>query len=346
MAEATPVRRSALWTASTLGQIEEVRQLLAEEVDIEESGGEQKTTPLHQAAGDGHEQIALLLLEHQADVSAEDTSGRTPLTHAAIEGQETVVRLLVQHQADVSARDTGGLTALHGATFMGHETVARLLLEHQADVSAEDTSGRTPLTHSAIHGQETVVRLLVEHQADISARDNQGVTALHQAALMGHETVARLLLDMGADEQSEANEGTTPEGLATVQGHHQLAMMLNAKGVRRAKCVAFAMGHHDRLGAGSPVLELDAGVVRMCSRCSRCSRQAPSRQMSQDLCFCWAPCSIRTRKRGVGGRMVGRLWNPGRRMMGRRGKPRTMSGRKLVSYIGVVRRLILPTVGS
>jgi len=33
--------------------------------------------------------------------------------------------------------------------------------------------------------------------------------------------------------------------------------------VRKAQCVAFAMGHHERLGEGTWVEELDAGVVRM-----------------------------------------------------------------------------------
>ena len=41
------------------------------------------------------------------------------------------------------------------------------------------------------------------------------------------------------------------------------AVVIKAEGVRRAKCVAFAMGHQERLGAGSRVLTLDAGVVRM-----------------------------------------------------------------------------------
>ena len=33
--------------------------------------------------------------------------------------------------------------------------------------------------------------------------------------------------------------------------------------MRRAKCEAFAMGHQERLGAGSRVRWLDAGVLRM-----------------------------------------------------------------------------------
>jgi len=75
--------------------------------------------------------------------------------------------------------------------------------------------------------------------------------------------VARLLLDRGADEQTQTNDGRTPEDVATLGAHHQIVEMLKAEGVRRAQWVAFAMGHHERLGGGSPVDELDAGVVRM-----------------------------------------------------------------------------------
>ena len=108
-----------------------------------------------------------------------------------------------------------------------------------------------------------MAQLLILHKADVSTQANDGGTALYTAAYCGHETMARLLLDTGADEQTQTNDGQTPEGVATEQGHHQVAAMLKAEGLRRAQCVAFAMGHHESLGERSPVLELDAGVVRM-----------------------------------------------------------------------------------
>jgi hypothetical protein len=81
--------------------------------------------------------------------------------------------------------------------------------------------------------------------------------------------VVRLLLDKGADEQSRTHgltprhRGMTPRQLATNRQHVEVVNMLAYVGIRRAQCVAFAMGHHERLGAGSRVLALDAGVVRM-----------------------------------------------------------------------------------
>jgi hypothetical protein len=49
----------------------------------------------------------------------------------------------------------------------------------------------------------------------------------------------------------------------TITGHPEVVAILQEAAVTRAKCVAFAMGHHERLGVGSLVAPLDAEVVRM-----------------------------------------------------------------------------------
>ena len=49
-----------------------------------------------------------------------------------------------------------------------------------------------------------------------------------------------------------------------VAGEYVFSVASGRDFVRDAtKCVAFAMGHHPRLGAGSQLLELEVGVVRM-----------------------------------------------------------------------------------
>ena len=44
---------------------------------------------------------------------------------------------------------------------------------------------------------------------------------------------------------------------------HREAEAERREAERRARCEAFALGHHERLGAGSRVSELEAEVVRM-----------------------------------------------------------------------------------
>ena len=43
----------------------------------------------------------------------------------------------------------------------------------------------------------------------------------------------------------------------------QMVELLSAVAAERARCIAFAMGLRERLGAGSPVMALDPEVVRM-----------------------------------------------------------------------------------
>ena len=100
---------------------------------------------------------------------------------------------------------------------------------------------------------------------------SKGWTPLHYATSWGREEVVRVLLQHGGDVHSKSDDGRTPEDLASLEvaslgesrPYFQIAAMLKAEAVRRAKCEAFAMGMHARLGVGSRVLELDEGVVRM-----------------------------------------------------------------------------------
>ena len=60
------------------------------------------------------------------------------------------------------------------------------------------------------------------------------------------------------------HHGRTLRKLRPLQRSHlQTSAMLKAKGVRRAQWEVFSMGELVRLGPGSRVWGLDAGVVRM-----------------------------------------------------------------------------------
>jgi ankyrin repeat protein len=56
-----------------------------------------------------------------------------------------IVRLLIDHGADVTAQDETHLTPLHHAAFWGNVETVRLLIQQGADVTAQDSSKTTPL---------------------------------------------------------------------------------------------------------------------------------------------------------------------------------------------------------
>ena len=224
------------WDAASLGRTEELQPLLARGANIEERGGMTQSSPLHAAARMGCSEAVKLLLDHGADVSSCDLTGRTPLQETAASGHVKVALLLLQNGAAVSAQSLHeGATAMHFAARYG---------DWSANLS--------------------VLRLLISKGADTSAKDNDGGTALFWAARDGKRAVVPFLLfhDKGADLQSMSN-GRTPEDVAFSRSHLEVAAMLKAEALRRATCEAFAMGQHERLGEGSRVRGLEPEVVRM-----------------------------------------------------------------------------------
>jgi len=186
-----------------------------------------------------------MLLEEGADVNAVDNRGETALHWAAQQGLDSLVLLLLQNGADLSkkANESGpfsGETALHAASRRGH--------------------------YAECAGHERVVELLLEHGAEVSAKNANGQTPLHEAASSGREAVVYALLNGGADDRLKSKHGDTPYDMATKYAARRspwIAATIKAVAVHRARYVAFAMGQQERLGVGSRVMALDAGVVRI-----------------------------------------------------------------------------------
>ena len=114
--------------------------------------------------------------------------------------------------------------------------------------------------------------LLLENGADIDVKSTDlGFTPLHLAARRGLRVMVGLLIHKGADIESKTNAldgGGTAEEIATAFAHVEVAGILRAEAERQAerlrvRQVAFAMGLHDRLGAGSIVQRLDPEVLRI-----------------------------------------------------------------------------------
>ncbi len=95
-------------------------------------------TPLHYAAlWNLHSIVQLLVNEHSQSVNSQDFAGSaTPLHVASERGRLEVAHKLVEHGADVSAQNKDGQTSLHLALQAGRPDVTRMLIEHGAGVSA------------------------------------------------------------------------------------------------------------------------------------------------------------------------------------------------------------------
>lgn len=94
-------------------QLTTVQRLLSERATHVNTRDEDKYTPLHRAAYNGHLDVVRELIAHGADVHAVTVDGWTPLHSACKWNNARVASFLLQHDADVNAQTKGLLTPLH-----------------------------------------------------------------------------------------------------------------------------------------------------------------------------------------------------------------------------------------
>ena len=104
LSQPAPHQEIPLIQAAEKGNLDSVKQLLADGADVEvkDVAG---YTALYAAVLAGHKEVVSFLLENQASPNVADVMGVTPLMHAAFKGNTEMVRLLLAAGADKTARD-------------------------------------------------------------------------------------------------------------------------------------------------------------------------------------------------------------------------------------------------
>ncbi|MEO1863286.1 MAG: ankyrin repeat domain-containing protein [Verrucomicrobiia bacterium] len=122
--------------AASDGNVEAIKQHLADGTDVNAKGGS-GWTPLFYAAFSGRTEVAELLIAEGAEVNAKGGwMVRTPLHYAAFEGHEEIAELLIATKgADVNAKHIGGLTSLDFAS--ANKEIADLLRKHGGKTKKE-----------------------------------------------------------------------------------------------------------------------------------------------------------------------------------------------------------------
>ena len=242
--------------------VEAVRALLRQHVDVNAPGPD-GSTALHWAAHWDDGETVGLLVQAGANVNAVSELGVAPLYLACSNGSASMVERLLRAGAKPNTLLPTGESPLMMCARTGSVTAVKALVAHRADPNASEKSlDQTALMWAVAAGHPDVVRALVELGADVNARtrtrrefafvgyrffiavktvtekerqsmqyvDFGGYTPLHFAAQLGELEAARTLLAAGARVDEAAAEGTTALVVAAHSGQAAVAQLLIGQG--------------------------------------------------------------------------------------------------------------------
>lgn len=113
-------------------------------------------------------------------INASDSEGNTVLHLAAPFGDVDLLSHLIQHGADVCAEDLFKRTALHLSVLAGHRFHAfpkiDLLLDARCLIDAQTNDGQSALHYAAVKSWGAGIRRLLERGASMKIRDMSGRT--------------------------------------------------------------------------------------------------------------------------------------------------------------------------
>lgn len=123
----------------------------------------------------------------------------TLLVCAIAFGTNEILCLLLDHGADIHAEDDCAFRYAMGFERKQRHEMAKILLDRGANIHAKDN---LVFRQACRNGNEEAVCFLLQHGADVHANNDEGI---QEAIMCGHESVARILLQHGARPQiSEA----------------------------------------------------------------------------------------------------------------------------------------------
>ncbi|XP_070538021.1 tyrosine-protein kinase HTK16-like [Ptychodera flava] len=138
-----------------------------------------RTTPLHRAVTEGEVGLVRDILQdpYCVDVDARNKSGKTALHDAAYNGYDEIANLLLDAGANVNSKSSSFITPLHCACAGNRPTMCKLLLGKGADpTERHPTTGWVPLHEAAQRGHVECVRVLLSLNVPCNPRSCDGDT--------------------------------------------------------------------------------------------------------------------------------------------------------------------------
>ena len=212
--------------AAKKADLQTVRSLVAQHVDVNAAEGD-GSTALHWAARRDNASLVEILLAAGANPRAATRYNVTPLALASANGNATVVERLLKAGVDVNSTSEEGQTALMTASLTGAVSAIKVLVAHGANVNAKEPyKGQTALMWAASKGNAAASAVLIESGAEVGARSKAGWTSFLFAVRNGYADAANVLLNHGANVNDVAPDGTNALNMAVVNAYFDVASAL------------------------------------------------------------------------------------------------------------------------
>ncbi|XP_055848446.1 serine/threonine-protein phosphatase 6 regulatory ankyrin repeat subunit A-like [Episyrphus balteatus] len=193
-------------------------------------------TPLHLAIENGDLKLTETLIDHGADMDANNECGLSPIVLAIIEKKEEIIDLLITKMTNINYTCKEGISPLHVAVEYGLYHVTEKLLQSGAHVNIMSTNrnrGCTPLHYATVGGDLAIVKLLLDNGACVHLKTVNGLTPFHTACQNGNVEIIKLLLSRNADINSRTYcYMFTPLYIAIENSHREAAKYLMDHGAK------------------------------------------------------------------------------------------------------------------
>uniref|UniRef100_A0AAY5L2M3 Euchromatic histone-lysine N-methyltransferase 1a n=1 Tax=Esox lucius TaxID=8010 RepID=A0AAY5L2M3_ESOLU len=221
-----------LYISAHRGELQKVIHLLVDGKDPNYlMDSQNKRTPLHAAAAEGHQEVCHMLVQAGANLDMFDEEQRTPLMDACYNNHLDTVKYLLRAGAAVDLKDIKGSTCLHLAAKLGHYDIVEHLSKASRQVNVQDDGGWTPITWAIEYKYKELVLLLLSRGADVNIRDKEENIGLHWAALSGSDDITQILLDAGCDLHAVNIHGDSPLHIAARENQLECVILLLSRGV-------------------------------------------------------------------------------------------------------------------
>lgn len=218
------------------------------------------------ASRDGNVDDVKLLLAKDVDVNVQDNFGNNMLMHASSGGHTEIVDLLLKRGANINMQNNDGYTALMIALNYNHLEIVKLLLAEGANLSIQNNYNDTALIIALYCCKLNTIELLLAEDVDkcINIRDDSGNTALICSLwIADHSEIVKILLERGASDciDNQNYTGDTALTIASCRNYPKTAKLLlkynanpNIKNTRNKSAIDYM--HESEIWGGDELREL------------------------------------------------------------------------------------------